>query len=1749
MKKTIPILVLGLLCLSAAISQASAGTANWQSINIVQQLNNALLGKALWYPKFAQPDACSVTSIVPTTVSGSCNNNNTPTNYADDYFLVNVAVAFAEAPTTGTFDLKKGTTVLASVPVASLGVSPYTFQNVHMPVAATGYTLTASFSALTCGANLNNYTPGASCCLISNIAIVANSTTACNNNGTTSATDDFYTVSVQVTYSQIPTTGSLSLAGSGTNAALFNSLNTPAPSVMASSLSGSTYVFTGVKFPAGVSPVACTAAFSEIPSCARTLNNTSSIPSCSEPQCTISGVQLLNTQPCNGNGTTSSTDDYYTLDVKVNFANAPTTGTLNLGGTGVSLNSPLPSVSASSLVGLTSYTFLGVKFPANGAVSTFTASFSASPNCTANVNNSTIVQPCSTVCNIGSISFADGQPCNSNGTMGGNNGDDYYTVDVIVNYTNPPTTGTLNLTGTNLSLNNPLPSVAVSSLMGSSYTFQNVRFPANGVGSTFVVGFSASPNCTRNVNNETAVAPCSTSQCAITNAAISNNTGCNNNGTVGNSADDYYEVNITLTYSLPPSTGNLTLNGPLNPNVVPVSALTGNTHTFTGVRFPANGAASQFTASFTALPCSLVVSNTSIVQPCSEPQCTLSNAEFLNIVGCNNNGTTDPADDYYTVNVKVNYTNPPTTGTLNLTSTAILNSPQPSVAVSSLSGTSYTFMGVKLRANGQGSTLNVAFSAVNCQLNITNNTTISSCSDPQCALTNVTINNASTCNGNGTPNITTDDFYTGDVVVTYANPPVVGTLGLSGATMSGLNNPLPSVPVSSLSGTTYTFTGVKFPANGTTNDVFTVGFSVGGCSVNVNNTSNVPSCSTGSANCVITSGTISNVSSCNNNGTSSNASDDYYTANVTVNYSSPPTTGNLILNGTASLTAPSVPVSSLSGGSYTFTGVRFPANGMASSFFAVFSASPSCALSISNNTIVQSCAVAQCSIIGAQSSNLITCNNNGTPNISTDDYYTVNITVTYTNPPATGSLTLVGTLNTPQPAVSVSSLSGNSYTFTGVRFLANGQPSNYSVQFTGVSNCGLNVTNNTIIQPCSVPVCNIASATLSNLSSCNNNGTIPTTTDDYYTANITVVFSSPPATGTLNLGGTGILNSPAPSVAVSALTGNSYTFTGVKFAANGMASTFNASFSASPNCALNVNNTTMIASCSAPQCSITGANLSNVVGCNNNGTTVSTDDYYTASVTVNFTNPPATGTLNLSGTGVLNNPQPSVPVSSLSGGSYTFTGVRFPANGQPSNFIGSFSASINCALSFTNNNIVQPCSGAATCSISNATLSNASTCNNNGTPTVTTDDYYTANVTVTFANKPATGTLNLSGSGIVSSPLPSVAVSSLTGTSYTFTGVRFRANGAASSFIASFSANTACTLTVNNNTIVQPCSTSSGGCSIGLVYLIGASLCNNNGTPTNPADDYYTATVRVNYTNPPTTGTLNLSGAGILNSPQPSVAVSSLTGTFYNFIGVRFPANGLSSTFVVGFSGATGCSKTVTNTTSVQPCSSGAATCNVSAITITNASTCNNNGTPTVTTDDYYTANVTVSFTNAPTTGTLNLAGTATSPAPSVAVSSLSGGSYTFTGVRFPANGTQSTITASFSATPNCSKTVTNPIIVQSCSTGGNCSIGTVFLLGVSLCNNNGTPTNPADDYYTATVRVNYTNPPTTGTLNLSGAGILNSPQPSVAVSSLTNTYYNFIGVRFPANGTSSTFTAGFSAATGCSKTVTNITQVGSCSQ
>lgn len=103
-----------------------------------------------------------------------------------------------------------------------------------------------------------------------------------------------------------------------------------------------------------------------------------------------------------------------------------------------------------------------------------------------------------------------------------------------------------------------------------------------------------------------------------------------------------------------------------------------------------------------------------------------------------------------------------------------------------------------------------------------------------------------------------------------------------------------------------------------------------------------------------------------------------------------------------------------------------------------------------------------------------------------------------------------------------------------------------------------------------------------------------------------------------------------------------------------------------------------------------------------------------------------------------------------------------------------------------------------------------STCNDNGTATITTDDYFIGDVTVTFTEKPSSGNLVLSGAALhTTNTVTTVAVGSTnSATTHTFTGVRLKANNTANALVATFSADTACTFT-KNTTAVPPCSTPS----------------------------------------------------------------------------------------------------------------------------------------------------------------------------------------------------------------------------------------------------------------------------------------------------------------------------------------------------
>jgi len=106
------------------------------------------------------------------------------------------------------------------------------------------------------------------------------------------------------------------------------------------------------------------------------------------------------------------------------------------------------------------------------------------------------------------------------------------------------------------------------------------------------------------------------------------------------------------------------------------------------------------------------------------------------------------------------------------------------------------------------------------------------------------------------------------------------------------------------------------------------------------------------------------------------------------------------------------------------------------------------------------------------------------------------------------------------------------------------------------------------------------------------------------------------------------------------------------------------------------------------------------------------------------------------------------------------------------------------------------------CSVTAIEASNISECDNNGTVGEPSDDFFTADVTVTFSNPADTGTLDLTGDGTAT-----VSVSGLT-SPHTFVGVEFPADGGLIDLSASFSDDGTCSFDdVNTGTAPESCST------------------------------------------------------------------------------------------------------------------------------------------------------------------------------------------------------------------------------------------------------------------------------------------------------------------------------------------------------
>ena len=124
--------------------------------------------------------------------------------------------------------------------------------------------------------------------------------------------------------------------------------------------------------------------------------------------------------------------------------------------------------------------------------------------------------------------------------------------------------------------------------------------------------------------------------------------------------------------------------------------------------------------------------------------------------------------------------------------------------------------------------------------------------------------------------------------------------------------------------------------------------------------------------------------------------------------------------------------------------------------------------------------------------------------------------------------------------------------------------------------------------------------------------------------------------------------------------------------------------------------------------------------------------------------------------------------------------------------------------------VVATSGGGGSCAISDIGITNAGSCNDNGTVSDPSDDYYLADIEVTFSNPPASGTIDLTGAGVVGGTT-SVAV----GTSVqTISGVQLKADGNDVEIIATFSDDTACTFTETvAGSGLASCSSGGGGSS------------------------------------------------------------------------------------------------------------------------------------------------------------------------------------------------------------------------------------------------------------------------------------------------------------------------------------------------
>ena len=224
-----------------------------------------------------------------------------------------------------------------------------------------------------------------------------------------------------------------------------------------------------------------------------------------------------------------------------------------------------------------------------------------------------------------------------------------YTQEVTLTFANPPATGNLVVNGQTFAIGTSPQTVVLTGLT------------SDGLGVDVTASFDADPSCSLSeLNLFTAPADCTPTPCGISAITAGTQTACD-------PLTNEYTQEVTVTFTNPPATGNLVVNGQTfaigtSPQTVVLTGLT------------SDGLGVDVTASFDADPsCSLSEPNLfTAPADCTPTPCILDSIQFYAQSNCH------PVTNTYDEELVIFYSNQPGLGYLIVNGQAFLieNSPQ-----------------------------------------------------------------------------------------------------------------------------------------------------------------------------------------------------------------------------------------------------------------------------------------------------------------------------------------------------------------------------------------------------------------------------------------------------------------------------------------------------------------------------------------------------------------------------------------------------------------------------------------------------------------------------------------------------------------------------------------------------------------------------------------------------------------------------------------------------------------------------------------------------------------------------------------------------------------------------------------------------------------------------------------------------------------------------------------------------------------